>query len=59
MSKKDTYKDVWSIFSKVYKIAGDGPKTELQSELIDKLVEYIDKDRKENVTETKGPGKGK
>jgi len=44
----DIRKDIWIIFSKVYSIHADAPKTQLQSELIEELAKYVENKKGEN-----------
>ena len=56
----DTKKEIWAIFSKVYSIKADAPKTQLQTELIDELTKYVENKKGEtNVRKSKESSKGK
>lgn len=56
----ETKKEIWAIFSRIYSIKSDAPKTQLQVELIDELAKYVENKKGENnVRKSKEPSKGK
>jgi hypothetical protein len=56
----ETKKEIWAIFSRIYSIKSDAPKTQLQVELIDELAKYVENKKGENnVRKSKEPSKRK